>query len=125
MVHDETKHMAGLLFVALMFIGTGIGLAFGRPDVGVCIGMGLGFVAMAIASFYRLRIEVEKTVRIRGWLGAALLLSIGIPLIAIGVAMAVLSEDMLRVVGRYIGSTVCICIGLVFVVMALNIIKPS
>ncbi|ADP77790.1 conserved hypothetical protein [Methanothermus fervidus DSM 2088] len=38
----------GLLFVACMFIGVGIGLAFHRPDVGSSIGMGIGFLLMAI-----------------------------------------------------------------------------
>ncbi len=42
----EVRHFAGLAFVACMFIGAGIGLLFGRPDVGGCVGMGVGFFLM-------------------------------------------------------------------------------
>ena len=36
---ERREHeFAGLAFVACMFIGAGIGLAFDRPDVGGCIG---------------------------------------------------------------------------------------
>ncbi|ACB07217.1 hypothetical protein [Candidatus Korarchaeum cryptofilum] len=42
---DERR---GLLFVACMFIGAGIGSIFGRPDVGGAIGMGFGFLLMAL-----------------------------------------------------------------------------
>jgi hypothetical protein len=46
---ERREHeFAGLAFVACMFIGAGIGLAFDRPDVGGCIGMGIGFLAIAI-----------------------------------------------------------------------------
>lgn len=47
-MNEENGHnIGGLVFVALMFIGAGIGLLFGRPDAGGAIGMGLGFLAMA------------------------------------------------------------------------------
>ena len=39
---------SGLVFVACMFIGAGIGLLFNRPDVGGAIGMGVGFLAMGL-----------------------------------------------------------------------------
>jgi len=44
----EEGRVGGLLFVACMFIGTGIGLLFERPDVGGAIGMGIGFLLMAL-----------------------------------------------------------------------------
>ena len=37
---SEVEKASGLFFVALMFIGAGIGLLFNRPDVGGAIGMG-------------------------------------------------------------------------------------
>ena len=50
MVKDshELRHFSGLVFIACMFIGAGIGLAFGRPDVGGAIGMGVGFLLMGL-----------------------------------------------------------------------------
>ncbi len=42
---DETP---GLAFVAFLLIGLGIGQYFGRPDVGVLVGLGVGFLAMLI-----------------------------------------------------------------------------
>jgi len=48
MQSDERHSRAGLIFVACMFIGAGIGLIFGRPDAGGAIGMGFGFLLMAL-----------------------------------------------------------------------------
>jgi len=45
---DEDRRIGGLVFVACMFIGAGIGLVFDRPDVGGAIGMGFGFLLMAL-----------------------------------------------------------------------------
>ncbi len=42
---DETP---GLAFVAFLLIGLGVGQYFGRPDAGVLVGLGLGFLAMLI-----------------------------------------------------------------------------
>ena len=44
----KREKFEGLVFVACMFIGGGLGLAFGRPDVGGAIGMGVGFLLMAM-----------------------------------------------------------------------------
>jgi len=40
--------LAGLSFIACILFGTGIGLLFGRPDVGAPIGVGAGFLVMAL-----------------------------------------------------------------------------
>ena len=42
------KDPGGLLFVGALFVGLGIGMYFGRPDVGVLVGLGVGFLLMAI-----------------------------------------------------------------------------
>jgi hypothetical protein len=50
-IDDENKSpraIGGLIFVGCMFIGGGLGLLFGRPDVGGAIGMGIGFISMAL-----------------------------------------------------------------------------
>ncbi len=44
----EEKSFSGLIFVGCMFIGGGLGLLFGRPEVGGAVGMGIGFLAMAL-----------------------------------------------------------------------------
>ena len=38
----------GLAFVGCLMLGLGTGMYFGRPDVGVLIGLGVGFIAMAV-----------------------------------------------------------------------------
>jgi len=40
--------VGGLAFVGLMFLGAGVGLLVGHTGAGALIGMGLGFVAMAL-----------------------------------------------------------------------------
>ncbi|MGB0391488.1 MAG: hypothetical protein ACPGRC_07450 [Salibacteraceae bacterium] len=40
--------IGGVIFVGCMFVGGGIGLFFGRPDVGGSIGMGIGFISMGL-----------------------------------------------------------------------------
>jgi hypothetical protein len=43
----------GLIFVGLMFLGMGVGVLFGRADVGTLIGLGLGFIGMALLRIYK------------------------------------------------------------------------
>ena len=38
----------GLLFVGSLMTGLGFGLYYGRPDVGVLIGLGVGFVLFGL-----------------------------------------------------------------------------
>ncbi|RLI05467.1 hypothetical protein DRO26_02115 [Candidatus Bathyarchaeota archaeon] len=45
---NDVHHFSGLVFVACMFIGAGVGLAFARPEVGGTIGMGVGFLLMGL-----------------------------------------------------------------------------
>ena len=37
---------AGVLFVACLFLGMGIGMLYGRTWPGLIIGLGIGFLAM-------------------------------------------------------------------------------
>jgi hypothetical protein len=34
----------GLVFVGSLMLGIGIGLYYGRPDVGTLVGLGIGFI---------------------------------------------------------------------------------
>jgi hypothetical protein len=40
--------IGGILFVGFMFIGGGVGLLLGNLPVGGALGMGSGFIAMAL-----------------------------------------------------------------------------
>jgi len=44
----STSAVGGLIFVGCMFIGGGIGMIFNHADIGGAIGMGVGFIAMAV-----------------------------------------------------------------------------
>ena len=39
---------SGLIFVGCMFLGMGIGKLYGDVSVGTLIGMGIGFIGMAV-----------------------------------------------------------------------------
>jgi uncharacterized membrane protein len=39
---------AGLLYGAFLFLGMGIGMLFGKPSVGILVGIGLGLLVNAI-----------------------------------------------------------------------------
>ena len=39
--------IGAVVFVGCMFIGAGIGMLYGKKNVGGAIGMGVGFLAMA------------------------------------------------------------------------------
>ena len=72
--------VSGLIFVACMFIGGGLGLAFGRPEVGGAIGMGIGFLLMA---FVRTKAEPVE-VKIPSTASGYFLILLGIALIVTG-----------------------------------------
>jgi len=50
MENQENKYhnISGYLFVGFMFAGMGIGTALGSTEAGIMIGMGAGFIAMAV-----------------------------------------------------------------------------
>jgi hypothetical protein len=47
--HRRERKMGGIFIPAFLFIGIGIGLLVGQPGVGALVGIGIGFIAMAIA----------------------------------------------------------------------------
>lgn len=42
---------SGLVFVGCMFIGGGLGALLGAPQTGWLLGMGVGFLGMALTRF--------------------------------------------------------------------------
>lgn len=46
--NNNTK-IAGTIFIGCMFVGMGIGMYLGKVAVGTLVGMGVGFIASAMA----------------------------------------------------------------------------
>lgn len=80
----KEKHSgAGLSFVACMFIGAGIGLLFDRPEVGGCIGIGVGFLLMAIIRTKEIK-TTPVTINLPKTFGKLILCVIGLLMITCG-----------------------------------------
>lgn len=47
--NKNNNKIAGAIFIGCMFIGMGIGMYFGKITIGIMVGMGIGFIASAIA----------------------------------------------------------------------------
>ena len=77
------KDTSGLVFVACMFIGGGIGLLFGRPDVGGAVGMGVGFLLMAVLRGKRVK-PSQATISLPRSFGQIALCSVGALMIIFG-----------------------------------------
>jgi len=77
------REIAGLIFVACMFIGAGIGLLFERPDVGGAIGMGVGFLLMGVLRVKRVK-PSEATISLPRSFGQVALCLIGALMIVLG-----------------------------------------
>lgn len=52
-VRMERWGIGGLVFVGCMFIGGGIGVLLGNSSAGGAIGMGFGFIGMALVRLIR------------------------------------------------------------------------
>ncbi len=52
--NKNLSKVSGIIFSACMFIGAGIGMLCKATDIGAVIGMGVGFLAMAIIKFKNL-----------------------------------------------------------------------
>jgi hypothetical protein len=48
-IQNKGKKLGGTLFIGCMFIGIGIGMYFDKTSIGALIGMGVGWIASAIA----------------------------------------------------------------------------
>jgi len=117
---NDNKDIGGLIFVAFMFIGGGLGLLFGRPDVGGAIGMGVGFIAMAF--FKAKKIEVTKSVvTIPRTFGQVSLIIIGLISISAGILILYAPELLYP----YLAGIVAIVIGLLFIIVGLTGFKRS
>jgi len=83
MQSDEKHAIGGLVFVACMFIGAGIGLIFGRPDAGGAIGMGFGFLLMGLIREKNITVA-PLTINLPKTLGQVFLSVVGILIMVCG-----------------------------------------
>ena len=115
----EAEKISGLIFVALMFIGAGIGLIFGRPDAGGAIGMGIGFLAMALIKTKYKEIKPEKTAIISPMMGSLVLGLVGILFITAGLVLLF----NIQIPWRVLAGLVTLAIGFLFIIVAFNLIR--
>ncbi len=119
----------GTLFVALMFIGMGIGMIFDRADVGTMIGLGAGFIALSLIPKEEKGAEESgRTEGVRGvsgigrLIGSVVLALIGVGFIIGGLYMLGLISIPLEL-GRYFGAVILLLLGLFFLAWSLRYIK--
>ena len=55
-----SKHVEGLVYVACVIIGLGIGMIFGKTAEGAIIGVGVGLLAMAVFRMRAKKSESQK-----------------------------------------------------------------
>lgn len=46
--HEDKNEVGGIAFVGSLFIGLGLGIKYNQAAVGVLLGLGIGFILMAI-----------------------------------------------------------------------------
>ena len=85
---------AGLVFVACIFFGPGAGLLFGRPDVGACIGVGVGFLAVGIIQLKGIK-PTPVTISLPKSFGQVVFCVIGVLVIVCGLCILYDRQDLL------------------------------
>ena len=113
----EKGKASGLVFVACMFVGGGIGLALGRPDVGGAIGMGIGFILMALVKTREEPVEL----RIPSSASAYFLIVLGIVFVVSGLGIIYFPHLLFP----YMIGIFVILFGLGFVIMAGGMLKKD
>lgn len=110
-----------MVFVALMFIGAGIGLLFGRPDVGGAVGMGLGFLAMALMRTRYREIKPERTDVVGPLVGSAILGLVGALFVAAGLVLLF----NVRIPWKVLGGLGALAVGLFFLAVAFRLLSAT
>ena len=87
----DRDHVEGLIFVACMFIGAGIGMLFDKVAVGGALGMGFGFLAMALIRAGKLKAKSVE-VGVPKDFPSIVLMALGILVICAGVLLLVAPE---------------------------------
>ncbi len=110
----EKHEFEGLIFVACMFIGGGIGLAFGRPDVGGAVGMGVGFLLMGLVRTKKIK-PTPVALSLPRSFGQIAMIVVGLLLIFCGVCL--LYEPGLLY--PYVASMAAVILGIIFLLAGL------
>lgn len=106
--------LAGLSFLACIVLGAGIGLLFGRPDVGAPIGVGIGFLVMALIGV-KIVEPTPVTVRLPRSLGRIFLSVVGALVIVCGLFI-LYNPDLLY---PWVAGIATVLIGLVLLLAGL------
>ncbi len=121
---DESS---GLLFVAFMFLGMGVGYLLGDTAAGLFIGMGIGFMAMAYVRAkgqeYGEEAQIERDISTssgRIW-GTAIMILVGIGFILGGLSLLL----GWRIPWNKLGGIFLILLGMAFLGMALERMKKE
>jgi uncharacterized membrane protein HdeD (DUF308 family) len=85
---------AGLVFVACIFFGPGVGLFFGRPDIGACIGMGIGLLSVGLIQLKGIK-PTPVTISLPKSFGQVVFCVIGILMIICGLCVLYDRPDLL------------------------------
>ncbi|WFO75160.1 hypothetical protein J4526_08815 [Desulfurococcaceae archaeon MEX13E-LK6-19] len=113
----------GSVFVGLMFLGMGIGLIFDQAGAGTLIGMGLGFIALALIPKKYKRGDVVY-IEMQSKLGQIAKIIIGLLFIIGGLYLAGLLT-IPEFIARNIGAFFLIAIGLLLIIKALFELSKS
>lgn len=127
---SKSKDFMGFLFVAFMFLGLGVGILIDQVAPGLFVGMGLGFLSMAILDAIikepaeeesRYERAIESYVGRGGLIGNIILALLGIGFILGGLSILTGFE----IEWRLFGGVLIILLGIWFVMSAMRAIASS
>jgi len=123
---DSRRRVGRLVFVGLMFLGAGVGLLVGNVIAWGSIGMGLGFIAMALLRLVDEEKSAEATpcpppLPAGGRFGAVVLLGLGVVFTAIGIALLL----GLVVPWRTVGALFTVLMGLGFLWWGASLLRAK
>ena len=115
---SEDNSIGGLVFVACMFIGAGIGMLFNETAAGGAIGMGIGFLIMAILRSRKIE-EKPLELRLPKTLGDLIMVFLGLVMIAVGIL--VLYNP--KLIFPYLPGIAAIIFGIIILLIGLSNIR--
>ncbi len=114
--HGKEGEFGELVFVACMFIGGGLGLAFGQAGVGWLLGMGIGFLLMGIIRTRRVE-KAPITIGLPASTYRIILFMLGIFIIICGLALLYKQTVMLS---HYLPGVALVIIGVIVLIASIG-----